>query len=285
MSPGYLMIPKSRCGIELLDQKNITRKFTTTGSSFSTPLLTPHPPPPPRQLPTPPPPLTHTRALINGSSREKTKVKVRERAENEPAYHSRRCQQMLHGVTVAVMIAPLHTGTHRLRGLLRELPLHYPSWRQMPLDQKAGVVAKIVHLQKIYNGKNATLKERHWVPDKDGTYDMKSIKQARPSHISEMESSTTRERVVEATGSRLQHPLGVPYTDDEIMAIVRGGTFPVLVGFCWDRARSDDKFSQMLTQLESHPEYGGGSGSGGCRDDEPGDDEDGGEDGEDEDNS
>nr|GFC76339.1 hypothetical protein [Tanacetum cinerariifolium] len=46
--------------------------------------------------------------------------------------------------------------------------------------------------------------------------------------------------------------------------------------------RSDDRFSQMLTQLESQPEYGGGSGSGGCGDDEPGDDEDGGEDEEEE---
>nr|GEZ35847.1 alpha/beta hydrolases superfamily protein [Tanacetum cinerariifolium] len=47
--------------------------------------------------------------------------------------------------------------------------------------------------------------------------------------------------------------------------------------------RSDDKFSQILTQLESQPEYGGGSGSGRCGDDELGDNEDGGEDGEDED--
>ncbi|GKE76052.1 60S ribosomal protein L17-2-like protein [Tanacetum coccineum] len=46
--------------------------------------------------------------------------------------------------------------------------------------------------------------------------------------------------------------------------------------------RIDDKFSQMLTQLESQPEYGGGgSRSGGCEDDEPGDDEDGDEDEED----
>ncbi|GKE56282.1 hypothetical protein Tco_1495467, partial [Tanacetum coccineum] len=36
--------------------------------------------------------------------------------------------------------------------------------------------------------------------------------------------------------------------------------------------RSDDKFSQLLTQ----PEYGGGSGSGGCGNDKPGDDKDGG---------
>ncbi|GJR03804.1 hypothetical protein Tco_0526788 [Tanacetum coccineum] len=44
--------------------------------------------------------------------------------------------------------------------------------------------------------------------------------------------------------------------------------------------RSDDKFSQMLTQYESTPEFG--SGSGGCGDDEMADDEDGGEDEEDE---
>ncbi|GJS57804.1 hypothetical protein Tco_0652588 [Tanacetum coccineum] len=52
-----------------------------------------------------------------------------------------------------------------------------------------------------------------------------------------------------------------------------------------DIARSDDKFSQMLNQLESQPEYGGDSGSGGCGDDKPGDDEDGGKDEDDEDDS
>ncbi|GJU22385.1 hypothetical protein Tco_1155727 [Tanacetum coccineum] len=110
----------------------------------------------------------------------------------------------------------------------------------------------------------------------------------------------------------------VPYTEDEIMAIVRGGKHQgnipgvgrVLPGqgtvipppsqstYSVDIARlkksekrltkqvnmfmrlfrSDNKFSLMLTQLESQPEYGGGTGSGGCGDDEPGDDEDGGED-------
>ncbi|GJS93985.1 hypothetical protein Tco_0800953 [Tanacetum coccineum] len=44
--------------------------------------------------------------------------------------------------------------------------------------------------------------------------------------------------------------------------------------------RSDDKFSQMLTQYESTPELG--SRSGGCVDDEMADDEDGGKDKEDE---
>nr|GFA70543.1 hypothetical protein [Tanacetum cinerariifolium] len=46
--------------------------------------------------------------------------------------------------------------------------------------------------------------------------------------------------------------------------------------------RSDYKFSQMLNQYESTPEFGNASGSGECGDDEMADDEDGGEDEEDE---
>nr|GEU41391.1 hypothetical protein [Tanacetum cinerariifolium] len=76
---------------------------------------------------------------------------------------------------------------------------------------------------------------------------------------------------VHVLGSRLQHPSGVPYTDDEIMVIVRGG--------------KQRGHIPGVVRLESQPEYGGSSGSGGCGDDEPGDDEEGGEDGEDEDDS
>ncbi|GJZ90019.1 hypothetical protein Tco_0661946 [Tanacetum coccineum] len=101
---------------------------------------------------------------------------------------------------------------------------------------------------------------------------------------------------------------GVPYTEDEIMAIVRGGkqrghipgvgrvlpgqrtvilpsppcthssdvaklkkrekVLTCQVNMFMKLFRSDDKFSQMLSQLESRPEIGGGSGSGGCGDDE-----------------
>nr|GEZ77255.1 hypothetical protein [Tanacetum cinerariifolium]GEZ78022.1 hypothetical protein [Tanacetum cinerariifolium] len=118
---------------------------------------------------------------------------------------------------------------------------------------------------------------------------------------------------------------GVPYTEDEIMTIVRGGKqrghIPGVGRVLTEQGmvippsppcthssdvttlkkreklltkkmnmfmklfRSDDKFSQMLTQLESQPAYGGGSGSSGCRDDKPGDDEHGDEDEEDEDHS
>ncbi|GJZ69827.1 hypothetical protein Tco_0633377 [Tanacetum coccineum] len=54
-------------------------------------------------------------------------------------------------------------------------------------------------------------------------------------------------------------PTGVPYTDGEIMAMV---------------VRSDDKMSQLLTQLQSQHEVGSGSGNDGGGDDEPGEDED-----------
>ncbi|GJW88265.1 RNA-directed DNA polymerase, eukaryota [Tanacetum coccineum] len=297
--------------------------------------------------------------------------------------------------------------------LVRELPLYYPSWRQMPPERKAGVVEKIgtqfdlrphmdsdrwpqiyagiqQHLQKIYNGKKAALKDRHWRPDANGTYDLEQIRLGRPSHISEadwdaqvafwndpknltraaqnkqnrakskvvcrqgsrsiaalrdmhMESSATREYpslihtffLTHTIGGEFVNPedkalydemlrlqglgsntsSGVPYTEDEIMAIVRRGkqrghipgvgrilpgrgtvippsppcthssdvamlkkrekTLTKQVNMFMKIFRSDDKFSQMLTQLESHPEYGGGSGSGGCEDDDPVDDEDG----------
>nr|GEW27929.1 hypothetical protein [Tanacetum cinerariifolium] len=41
------------------------------------------------------------------------------------------------------------------------------------------------HLQKLYNGKKAALKERHWVPEEDGTYDMEHIRRGRPTYIFE----------------------------------------------------------------------------------------------------
>nr|GEZ42980.1 hypothetical protein [Tanacetum cinerariifolium] len=95
-----------------------------------------------------------------------------------------------------------------LEELVRELPLHYPSWRKMPSEQKAGIVANIrtqfdlrphmesdrwpqiyagiqQHLQKIYNGKKAALKEIYWVSEEDESYDLECIRRGRPSHISE----------------------------------------------------------------------------------------------------
>nr|GFA77016.1 hypothetical protein [Tanacetum cinerariifolium]GFA78318.1 hypothetical protein [Tanacetum cinerariifolium] len=100
--------------------------------------------------------------------------------------------------------------------------------------------------------------------------------------------------------SRLQHPTGVPYTEDEIMAIVREGkqrghipgvglVFPghgtVIPSSSQsthfvDIARLKKSEKRLTKQMNMFM-----SGSGGCGDDEPGDDEDGGVDVEDEDDS
>ncbi|GJY59137.1 hypothetical protein Tco_0459029 [Tanacetum coccineum] len=42
------------------------------------------------------------------------------------------------------------------------------------------------HLQKIYNGKKVAFKERHWILESDGTYDLERIRQSRPSHLFEV---------------------------------------------------------------------------------------------------
>ncbi|GJX12164.1 hypothetical protein Tco_0202023 [Tanacetum coccineum] len=230
--------------------------------------------------------------------------------------------------------------------LVRELPLNYPSWRQMPTERKARVVAKIEtqfdlrpymefdrwpqiyagiqqHLQKIYNGKKAALKERYWVLDEDGTYDVERIRRGCPSHISKVdwdaqiafwndpkniaraaqnkkktgkEQGRNATRIPAIAALRLQGlgsntSTGVPYIEDEILAIVREGkqrghifgVGRVLLGqgtvippppLCTHSSdvsklkkseklltkqvnmfkklfRSDDKFSQMLMQIES----------------------------------
>ncbi|GJT93245.1 retrotransposon protein, putative, ty1-copia subclass [Tanacetum coccineum] len=160
--------------------------------------------------------------------------------------------------------------------LVRELPLHYPSWRQIPPERKAGVVANI----GIYNGKKAALKERYWVPEEDGTYDLERIRRGRPSHISEVDwdaqlafwndpknlaraaqnkQNRAKSKVMETSATReyrrLIHSLFLtlllvayslkPRGQALLMrswplfaGASSGGTFPVLDGFCQDRARS-----------------------------------------------
>nr|GFA09854.1 hypothetical protein [Tanacetum cinerariifolium] len=92
-------------------------------------------------------------------------------------------------------------------------------------------------------------------------------------------------RVLPGQGTVIPPPPPCTHSSDVAKLIKSGKRLTKQVNMLMRLFWSDEKFSEMLTQLESRSEYGGGSGSGGCRDDEPGDDEDGGEDGEDEDDS
>ncbi|GJZ25063.1 retrotransposon protein, putative, ty3-gypsy subclass [Tanacetum coccineum] len=165
------------------------------------------------------------------------------------------------------------------------------------------------HLQKLYNTNKASLKPTYWVINLETkTYDVETFMEGRPESITladwdaqiafwndprnqsraaQNRQNRAKSTVVCRQGSRslarlrdqMEETLrlkslgsntesGVPYTDEEINALARKGK------------QSDDKFSKMLTQYESTPESGNGSGK--CGDDEMADDEDNGEDEEDE---
>ncbi|GJR00505.1 retrotransposon gag domain, retroviral aspartyl protease [Tanacetum coccineum] len=64
-----------------------------------------------------------------------------------------------------------------------------PPPHQIPTGCEGCLGNRVIHqhLQKIYNGMKAALKERYCIPDSDGTYDLERIRQTRPSHISEVD--------------------------------------------------------------------------------------------------
>nr|GEX47181.1 hypothetical protein [Tanacetum cinerariifolium] len=139
------------------------------------------------------------------------------------------------------------------------------------------------HLQKIYNGKKVTLKERYWVPEEDETYDLEGVRRGRPSHIFEMVTSAVREYPSLIHTFFLTHTVGGVFLNLEDTLCKQPGHIPGVERVLPGQGTVIPPPSQSTHSLESQPEYGGGSGSGACGDDELGDDEDGGEDEEDED--
>ncbi|GJV50434.1 retrotransposon protein, putative, ty3-gypsy subclass [Tanacetum coccineum] len=84
-----------------------------------------------------------------------------------------------------------------------------------------------------------------------------------------------REEILRLQGLASNTPSGVTYTKEVINALDRKskqrghlpGVGRVLSRRATDIFRSDDKFSQMLTQYESSPEFGNAIESDGCGDD------------------
>ncbi|GKE36881.1 hypothetical protein Tco_1460286, partial [Tanacetum coccineum] len=60
-----------------------------------------------------------------------------------------------------------------------------PTWNPI-VGHKSRWASSSIY-KKIYKGKKAALKERYWVPDEDGTYDLERIRREHPSHISEVD--------------------------------------------------------------------------------------------------
>ncbi|GJX61803.1 hypothetical protein Tco_0294703 [Tanacetum coccineum] len=101
--------------------------------------------------------------------------------------------------------------------LVREFPLHYPSWRQVPAEQKAGIMAQIGIGSGMIQGtcratqNNKTgAKARSYYADKDPT-------------VSNAAFEIMHEGMLRLQGLGSNTETGVPYTKDEIMAIVQRG--------------------------------------------------------------
>ncbi|GKC05852.1 ribonuclease H-like domain-containing protein [Tanacetum coccineum] len=206
--------------------------------------------------------------------------------------------------------------------LIREMSLYYPSWKKVPAKRKAAILTKI--------GVNWDAQLAFWNDPRNQARAAQNRQNRAKSTVVCRQGSRSLARLRDQMDEmlRLQRlgsntETGVPYTEKEIMAIVRKGKqrghLPDVGGVLSGRAtdgcppppqsiidpadveklkksnksltkqvkmtmrlfRSDDKFSQMLNQFESSPEFRGASRSSGCGDDEPGGDEDGDEDEED----
>nr|GFB17818.1 hypothetical protein [Tanacetum cinerariifolium] len=139
-----------------------------------------------------------------------------------------------------------------LRELVRELPLHYPSWRQMPPERKAGVVAKIgtqfdlrphmeydrwpqiyagiqQHLQKIYNDWDAQL--AFW-------NDPKNLARAAQNKQNRAKSKVVCRQGSRSIAALQDMHMETSATREYPSLIHTFCIFPVLDGFCQDRARS-----------------------------------------------
>nr|GEW76941.1 hypothetical protein [Tanacetum cinerariifolium] len=184
--------------------------------------------------------------------------------------------------------------------LVRELPMHYPSWRQIGMRRLPSrmIPRTLPGVLKIAKPSKEQGRMPAGIPvtcchsrSDDGELRYSRVPVADPDLL--LDTHCWR-------GSNIK--MGVPYIEDEIMAIVRNGkqrghlpgvgrVFPgqdtnVLSPPPPRCTHNYDvvKLKNSNTLLTKQPEFGSGSGSGGCGDDESGDDEDDDEDEEDADN-
>ncbi|GJW05818.1 hypothetical protein Tco_1568241 [Tanacetum coccineum] len=185
--------------------------------------------------------------------------------------------------------------------LVRELPLHYPSWRQCRRTE-GGVMSRIGSLRNIFEAIgwaqlrsgndprepvpapkiNKTGKKQSRMPTRNPRTSAEPVRDIQEEMLRLQGLGSNTET---GQGTVIPPPPPCTHSSDVVKLKKRENVLTRQVNMFMKLFRSDDKFSQMLTQLESQPEIGGGSGSGGRGDDEQGDDEDDGEDGEDEDDS
>ncbi|GJZ10034.1 hypothetical protein Tco_0544793 [Tanacetum coccineum] len=116
---------------------------------------------------------------------------------------------------------------------------------------------QLAHLQKIYNGKKANSQRKIWVSLKRTGLMTRDASDATSLTHSEVDGMPACIGMVIPPSSQSMHSVNIARLKKSEKRLTKQ------VNMFMRFFRSDDKFYQMLTQLESQPEYGGGSGSGG----------------------
>ncbi|GJY08362.1 hypothetical protein Tco_0375416 [Tanacetum coccineum] len=129
---------------------------------------------------------------------------------------------------------------------VREYPMYYPSWHKIEEEEKAGVLGRLMQHFDL----TPHIRSKLWP----------KIKKGIEQHM--------------ASRSKCSKPRGT-YTDADVDELKEDSKrLRKELELLRRVVRSDDRMSQLLTQLESQPEVGGGNRSGGGEYDERGGDED-----------
>nr|GFA93706.1 hypothetical protein [Tanacetum cinerariifolium] len=155
--------------------------------------------------------------------------------------------------------------------IVREFPMHFGSWRNIPPERKAGILRKIRKLSDPNVPRTSLWK----------------IGMRKSGLVRSQEHGSVCSKCSKSGKEHSRMPAGIPdtccpprYADAELRdSRVSVSNLDLLrYPYSGGRILADDMYSQLFTQLQSHHESGSGSGCGAGEDDESGDDEDAGKD-------
>nr|GEY72634.1 hypothetical protein [Tanacetum cinerariifolium] len=174
--------------------------------------------------------------------------------------------------------------------LVRELSMHYPSWCQVLAERKAGVLAKIgfdlkPHMESerwsISIRASSSICKRSTMATSLLSRHNIGFKTPRPGLMTWRESDVDAKSTVVCR----QGSMSLAALRDHMMESFATRENPSLIQTFFQTHTIGEVFlrdKDRALYLESQPEFGSGSESGGCGDDEPSDDEDDDEDEDDE---
>ncbi|GJR43959.1 hypothetical protein Tco_1312062 [Tanacetum coccineum] len=158
--------------------------------------------------------------------------------------------------------------------LAKEYLMYYPSWHKIKEEKKVGVLGWLtVRRWLLRDAENAQKPGKARSCAEIGS---RSLADPRDQQGGDDLAEGSRHQYADGEDMSINKPRGT-YIDTDVDEIKEDSKrIRKELNLLRKVARSDDRVSQLLTQLESQHEVGGGSRSGGGGDDEQGGDEDAG---------